>query len=357
MNWYPTKPFASFLRRTKPQAPTHGIDRDRIDALIERAIDATEPRIREVSDYLEKLREAAETMLAYTDQLVSRIPGTIEIKPQSLSSDRRVRAIFSTEEDLHKTFRRSWELYDYISDHEGSGDYWALICMHQERRPLTTAYKAIGASWLDSHRAGIHFSDQRINNPGPSETAARKSLHDCILQGLLLTAMDHASTCRKLAERLDKAYHPVHSRLCEEITQGDHLEAAPTSHPTNSRELRRRMRDISSRVNSAAQRLQKRGCSTPEAWIENLNEVLGHPDNYVRVRKVKIPLKRCTGVVKESTDWSAGTIELAEMQVANQSPRYVVLARLSETLVPEISEQTLPLDGRDPCVVQRSPCQ
>jgi hypothetical protein len=288
--------------------------------------------------------------LAYIDHLVARVPGTVDIDPRNLASDPRLRAIFASEEDLRASCRRSWELRDYARTHDAD-DYWVLICMHQEEQPLARNPGDARSPWLEGFRSGVHFCDHRINNPGPTEADARRGLQDCIFQSLLVTAEDHASLCRKLVERLQKAYQPVHTRLCEEMAHVDEIEPDPVHRPAQPRELRRRMREISLRVGTAAEKLQWRGCSTPQAWVDNLNEVLGHPENYVRLRKIKIPLNRCTGLSQAGPDSRLGKIELAEMKVANQSPRVVVLARVPQSLIPESAGATQDV-GLGPCVIQ-----
>jgi hypothetical protein len=63
---------------------------------IEQAVDASEPRIRLVGNYAEKLVDAVETALNYSGSVLQQLPLAVLLGARAWSRDPQVNAFFAT---------------------------------------------------------------------------------------------------------------------------------------------------------------------------------------------------------------------------------------------------------------------
>ena len=66
-----------------------------IQLAIEHVVDEINPKLRAVSNYRKKLRQAVERALAHSTEIVASIPGPIEVNRSLWSSDPMLRAFFT----------------------------------------------------------------------------------------------------------------------------------------------------------------------------------------------------------------------------------------------------------------------
>ena len=85
-------------------------------AVVEQVVDATEPKIRMLRGYRERLEGAVAQALGYVDEMVSRIPGVLDINRANFMNDARVHAIFSSVDQLEDTFHQSDQLSDFLAE-------------------------------------------------------------------------------------------------------------------------------------------------------------------------------------------------------------------------------------------------
>ena len=75
----------------------------RLRVPVEWVVDASEPRIRLVGNYVEKLADAVETALCYSDELLRRMPPPVTLAGRVWAIDAQVNAFFATANDLRET--------------------------------------------------------------------------------------------------------------------------------------------------------------------------------------------------------------------------------------------------------------
>lgn len=327
MNWLFDADFGSFLWPKHTPESIKGQPIARVMAAVEQTVETIEPRIRRIPDYAGRLQDAVAHALNYADRVAELVPGVLEVDRRSLGS--KARMIFSSSDDLDIACRRSWELKDFLSDSDNQdlAECWAFVCMNKSESTSDTDFPP-------SQQLGMSFCDHRINTPGRSESEARRALQGCVFQNLLTTAREHVCACRQSSSLLHDGYQRLHSKLKTQWLQ--HRREGADRRVLLS--LQRKMEDLEHRVAAAEEKLLRDECSTPEAWIEKLNEVLGHPEELIRLRPLRLSIPPAGDVWPQQKVADEEFMDLAEIDMGEPQARVVLLARLHRAGVPPLSE-------------------
>lgn len=116
-----------------------GLDKQIVDAAIERAVDGTDRRLRGFGDYKKRLRASAEVAAAYVVEFVDSLPDPVEISPRTFNSDARLRAFFASADRMREIFGDFTEMDDYLKNKQGLKPdriYGLLMMRWQEKRVL-----------------------------------------------------------------------------------------------------------------------------------------------------------------------------------------------------------------------------
>lgn len=289
-------------------------------AVVEQVVDATEPKIRMLRGYRERLEGAVAQALGYVDEMVSRIPGVLDINRANFMNDARVHAIFSSVDQLEDTFHQSDQLRDFLAEagNRELKECYALVCMQKTERTIFGMGLDAQGQILrrDVRQTTVSFSDHQILTPGRSEGDARQALRDCMFQSLLTTAGERMQACRARVEALRTELRRLQSRLSAQSCQR-------RSEVTDLAD----QGSIETQIAAINAKLEQSGCTTAEAWIGQILEVLTHPESALRLQQVHTRLNRLGIKIEGELGEEGEDIELAEVELGEQSPRVVVLAK------------------------------
>lgn len=116
-----------------------GLDKDIIDAAIERAVEGTDRRLRGFGDYKKRLKASVETAANHVVDFVDSLPEPVEISPGTYNSDARLRAFFASADRMREVFGGFTAVDDYLKNKRGLKPerLYGLLMMHwQEKRVL-----------------------------------------------------------------------------------------------------------------------------------------------------------------------------------------------------------------------------
>ena len=116
-----------------------GLDKQIIDAAIERTVEGTDRRLRGFGDYKKRLRASVETAANHVVDFVDSLPEPVEISPRAYSSDARLRAFFASADRMREVFGGFTAVDDYLDNKRGLKPdrvYGLLMMQWQETRVL-----------------------------------------------------------------------------------------------------------------------------------------------------------------------------------------------------------------------------
>jgi len=301
---------------------------------VEKVVDGTDSRIRLVSGYKKKLHDGVKTALEFADELVARIPGTIEISSSNFVSDPYVNAFFVNANDLHTIFNHSSEMQDFMEDcgsHEDS-QCCVLLCMQKTEKSILGMDLSGDILKKDVQQTAVSFSDHRIYSPAPTEAATREGLKECLLGGLVTNALERIMQDKVKNHRLQSDRQMLHVKL-------RHLEYKSRSTHQGSRihaDLTNEIEDIRQKLRVIENKLMSARPATPQESLNHVNGVLKQPDNYIQLSKSTFRLDKMGIRIDKSSSRPCNNIDLTEVVIGEASPRVVTLARFP---VEEFSSQ------------------
>ena len=316
-----TEYLTGVLRKRRVEKTTRRHKEAIVREAIESAVDGTDKTIRLVMGYRKKLWRATEYCLDYVDDLIEAIPPAVEFSSRTFTSDPRVNAFFVNVDDLQAAFSHSSEMRDFLESHENNGltECCALVCMKKTERNVSGMQLVGNMVQKDVPQTTVNFSDYEINSPAATEPETRKGLKNCLFEGVVTSALEGLSSSRYWQKDLDRQKRLLQTRRKALETQDQGSESASDKH--------HRIEEINKKLASIEERRKQTSLDGPEAGLEQLNQVLAHPEDFVRLTTTSLTLDRLGVKIDGDTDQKGHRIDLAEVEIGRSNRRVVVLAK------------------------------
>jgi len=290
---------------------------------VENVVDDTDSKIRLVPSYKKKLQHVILSSLEFADDLVNQIPEPIEVSSSTFSSDPYVNAFFTNVTDLQSIFSHSSEVQDYMEEtHDDGARCCALLCMHRTEKTVLGIELSGNMMKKDVRQTAVSFSDHRIYSPAPSEAETREGLKCCLFQGLVTNALERIVQRRLASHRLQSRHQMLHARLrhdrqkLREMTQ-------------NTRSAVGTLRDIeetSQELGKTEEKMMHAALLTPQIILEQVIDVLGKPEEFVRLRTLPLRLNKMGIKISDDSPQPVNKLTLTEVSIGKESPRVITLA-------------------------------
>jgi len=292
---------------------------------VERVVEGTDSRIRLVNSYQKKLQAAVSSSLEYTDDLIDQIPEAIEVSANTFVSDSHVNAFFVNVSDLQTVFSHSSEVRQFMEDFSNvdSPQCCALLCMRKSEKTVMGVDLAGEMLKRDVRQTAVSFSDHRIYSPTPSEAETREGLKQCLFGGLVTNALEHIVQLRLVSGRLKK------ERLMLQATLRRYQnKKGGSEHDSRSAaEVAQEIEEIHQKLSMIDEQLEKTHPLTPQESLEQVNAVFSRPDQFVRFKKCSLRLNKMGIKIDEDSRQACNEIRLAEVEIGDELPRVVTLAK------------------------------
>jgi hypothetical protein len=183
--------------------PSHRLDElnpTLTDQALERAIDGTDPRIRALDHYRERLRGPIDTTIRHIVQLIAALPAPIPFDLDRFSELPFLRALFVTPRDLEQCLIRLTQTHEY-QDNPGlltASPLYGLMTVEMEDRRIFGMEVVGDHLQRDVIQETINFKDQTFLGLGASEDESRRRLRICAFDYLV----EQALTCQT-RQRMD----------------------------------------------------------------------------------------------------------------------------------------------------------
>ena len=305
----------------------------RILAATERLVDEIDPRLRGVSGYRKKLRQAVETTLSYTTDIVNMIPGPVAVDSRSWSENPMIRAFFSGPEELRRLFSKSEEIREFF-DHrailEPDHCYAMLSMTYRERTILGTELDGEMIK-REVKQTSVSFDDMRVVEPGMSEYELRENLSERAFEVLTGYALQQITDLKLSQAELQEQRQLVETQLRLAKVKTSGLETLLERKPAQVSELRNQLRHTSEQLQASKARL-----TDLDDYIEIITQVLCQPEQHLQGRQFSVRLNKMNIKLGEQAAQAGETLQLTEISLGDRIRRVMLLVTFPRRdLLPE----------------------
>ena len=292
---------------------------------VERVIDGIDGRIRLVSGYRKKLQHVIRNSLDFTDSLIDRFPGAIEVSSRTFVSDPYVNAFFSNTRDVQTIFSQSSEIREFMEDiaHGEITQCCALLCMRKTEKTVLGVELDGDILKKDVKQIAVNFSDHRIYSPASTEAETRQGLKQCLFEGLVTNTLERVVQLRLSNQRLQNERQMLQARL----RHAQYLLDRQIERPTSEIDGKREIEELKLKLEKTEEDLRKIHLATPQVSLEQVVEVFSNPEKFVRLQESTLRLNKMGIKIDAAATQPCNTLNLTEVSIGELLPRVVTLAR------------------------------
>ncbi len=310
-------------------------DDARVEQAIETAVRGTDPRLRLVSGYRERLEPAVRTALAYCGQLIRALPDSLDASPAAWSGSAAMRAFLARADDLRGVLARSPEVREFLfkPKYAGAESVFAVLTMAREQRTVLGSALIGETLHRDVAQRTVSFSEHRVAAPRASEEQLRAELESRAFEHLIIEALANIGAERALDCVPDdpRGLLETRMRLMRDARGGlDALFIGPQESQAKFRLLREELVETERQLDAR--------CNTPgmfNHYLERVIAVLANPDRVVTLGHVSLWLD-AMNVVCRPEDAGAAEVHISEITSRTPEPstRTVALIHFPRSTVP-----------------------
>ena len=303
---------------------------------IDKAVTLTNPRLKLVRSYQERLAPAVETSVHYLRQAVLALPAAIKVSAANWSADPVLRAFFVAASDIPSALARSPNLRTLFDKYpEIDEAYFILGLRYNEQRVLGVALQGETVQ-REVAQTVVGFSDPQARICGQRDTEVRLLLATQGYEYLVAQALSQIGEDRSERRELEDNRSLIRARLRLLQQQGPGLGSVFGSAPASSGEQLK----LEAQLLENERQLETIGSvqTALDAELEILREVLANPQRYLSLEKKELRLSTMNVLLdKTSTDVASDVVfSLAKLSGTPSLQRAFVMSRLTRSELPEV---------------------
>ncbi len=323
-----------FGGRTKETAGN--LEEAAIREAIERLVEETDPRIRLIRRYSQKLRPGVETALRHCRGIVARIPGPLALDAKTWATEPLLNAAFARADDIPGVVSRSVEVREYFESGAGraSEECFALFGVQREERRILGKELVGEVVQSDVVQTAVSFTNHRLIVPASSEAELRRQIEERAFHHLVEEAIDRVSQAFAREKGLEEQRALL--RLKVKVMRRQHcglesLIEAESQASQDVQELQRELAEVEARLRQLHVAL-----SNLENYVPHLNKLLGHPEEHLSLQEIPLRLNRMNIMVGEATGEPVHDLRLQEVKLRDGRSFALLLVKCSrEDLRPQ----------------------
>ena len=303
---------------------------------IDKAVTLTNPRLKLLRSYQERLAPAVETSVRYLRQAVLALPPAIKVCATNWSADPVLRAFFVAASDIPGALARSPNLRTLFDKYpEIDEAYFILGLRYNEQRVLGVALQGETVQ-REVAQTVVGFSDPQARICGQRDTEVRLLLATQGYEYLVAQALSQIGEDRSERRELEDNRSLIRARLRLLQQQGPGLGSVFGSAPASSGEQLK----LEAQLLENERQLETIGSvqTALDAELEILREVLANPQRYLSLEKKELRLSTMNVLLdKTSTDVASDVVfSLAKLSGTPSLQRAFVMSRLTRSELPEV---------------------
>lgn len=175
-----------------------------VEAVIERAVDGTDPRLRALGGYRKRLREPALATIEHVMRLVDELPAPVAATIENYRSDACLRAMFASPERMFEVIGRDRNVEEALrAGAPGGQALTALLTVRMSEKHTLGVDLEDGVLKRDVQQTIVSFDGHRLVDPCAEEGETRRLLkrraYDHILAQVLEAMARRRTTRTELA--------------------------------------------------------------------------------------------------------------------------------------------------------------
>lgn len=313
----------------------HRLNQERLALMreaIEQVVDASEPRIRLVGNYAEKLLDAVEIAFRHSENLLRRLPPALTLSGRTWAVDPRINAFFATVADLRSTLSLDPCVRAFFQS-GNAPECFAFMLM--VKRETATFGMALQGDLLvrEVPQTLVSFSHHRLFFPTASETALRKELQQRTLVFLATRALERINELRAHRSDLEEQRRQWQMQL-RTLRGHAHGLRPLLSHQEDDAHLQA---SLEQRLMQAEQDLvaTRKQLGTLDDYLEQVRQVLSQPDKFLQIQPLSLRLNRLGVKLDPNSPEPGETIRLFELTSLDMQRIGVLVRFVRNELSPE----------------------
>ena len=325
---------AAFAERHLTERRSHQARLAFLRQTIEQVVDASEPRIRLIGNYPEKLADAVETALHHSGRVLQQLPTAVTLGRCAWVKDPQVNAFFATATDVRGVLSADMRVRTFFANNDRL-ECFALLLM--VKREIETFGTVLAGEMLvrEVRQTQVSFSHHQLFFPAASEAELRRELKQRMLVFLATRAQERINELRTRRGTLEEQRRQLQAQVRAWRMQGQGLRPLLSSTDTDEQ----RLADLEQRMMRTEEDLvaARNQLATLDDYLKQVLLVLSQPETYLRVQPLSLRLNRLG--VKLAADSSEPGETLALIELASLDEQRI------GTLVRFGREELLPMDG------------
>lgn len=305
-------------------APEHGRSPEQlIQKAIERAVDATDPRLRALPGYERQLRQAVICAIDHVVALVEQLSPPAKLSRERYGTDPQLSAFFASPEHLQQILSTDPALCDFLAGLEGAASERIIALLTMERRERQVLGMDLQADVVrrEVPQVTVSFANHRFLDPTSTEEETRRRLKRRAFDHLLSLALGRIAAARLHRAGLEQQRSLLRRKL--KALQSGHWSFEESRHGdgSNAAELEAELEKIETQM------LQRgTDVGTLKAHLDTLVDTLSRAKSGLWSTPLSLTMDRL-GVKREPH--AAGTLQLELEELHNVKGRAAIVRLLS----------------------------
>ena len=293
--------------------------------LIDRMVQDSDPSIRKVARYRQKLQKPVENALGHIEGLISSIPGPFRLSAASWDRDPLVHALFVNPDEVRSLLQGCAELTSFFRSSEAKTAVALLTARKKERTIFGTAQEG-DIVRRDVPQTAVEFYDHRIVAPVATEPENRREL---IRRGLNLLAthtLEEILRVHSIREELEAERHMLAVKIKIQHTRDRGVDRllGGGQNAADEEQAQQLLKEIDRQLTELDP-----GSGSPQDYLGKLEKVLFEPGRVLRGEAVGMRLDWMGVKLNEAPPEQSFAVTLAELEIPGRMKRVAVLASIS----------------------------
>lgn len=194
----------------------HGIrSNTELDAVIERAAQTIEPKLKLTSGYPRRYRKSIACALAYSRELAQQVPGPFTLDREAYTKQPFVRAAFASAEEIQSVLDTSHDMQEYIKHNSCPVGCTLYAVLGMRRREKNVLGMEISGDTVrrEVAQTAVSFSSHTLSNIARSETDVRDMLTWSFMDSLLGRVAEQIEQLKQDKLEVNRRYGEITVRL------------------------------------------------------------------------------------------------------------------------------------------------
>jgi hypothetical protein len=283
-----------------------------VEAAIERAIEATDPRIRAASGYRRKLEPAVVHALDHVKALALGMPAPVEASRATYGDDAQLAAFFASPERMSEVFGADRALLEHLASPAGAGTEPVLALLLVERTEKKVLGMALQGDQVqrDVSQVQVSFDKHRLVDPCAAEDDLRRALARRAYDQLLAMALARIAEVGGERESLEASQSVLRAKLRAMQSAGMDFSGGGGEAPPDAATIEAKLAGIEAQLATTGS-----GPTVIAKHLELVAESLGKAERQLWIEPVTILMDRM-GVRQASPGGTTVELQLRELHNA-----------------------------------------